>query len=117
MSITLRDVGFLARVSLLLAAFAYFVGGVAGPGAHAHWIGSGAAAVVPEPDSGAPAPEGERGCFVCQILGAAGLPAVAVRLPDAPVRVAVSPLPLPQSTSHREPAPARARAPPPLRFL
>ncbi len=111
---SLHELGYLARLSLLVAALAYLVVGVAGPSLHSHSSAPVAAATSPAPerDGGIPFPDGERGCFVCQVLSASGLPAVAARLPELSVRLASNPAPLLQSLSHRDPAPSRARAPP-----
>ncbi|HEV2130741.1 MAG TPA: hypothetical protein VGR27_06540, partial [Longimicrobiaceae bacterium] len=106
-----------ARLSLLLAALLYFAGAVAGPTLHSH-VPADAGQVafsVPEKHSGGiPAPDAERGCFVCHILGGVGLPAVSLPLPVSAERLTSgTPLQLVE-VSFRAPAPSRARAPPPL---
>ncbi|CAN5793976.1 hypothetical protein BH23GEM7_BH23GEM7_21580 [soil metagenome] len=106
---------FQARLSLLLAALLYFAGAVAGPTLHSHVpadAGQVAFSVLEKHPGGLPAPDAERGCSVCHLLGGAGLPAMSLPLPGAGERITSdTPLQLAE-ISFRAPAPSRARAPP-----
>ncbi len=105
-------------MSLLLAALLYFAGAVAGPTLHSHLPGDAgqvAFSAAEKHPGGIPAPDAERGCFVCHLLGGVGLPAMDLPLPvSAEGLTGATPLQLAE-ISFRAPAPSQARAPPSLR--
>lgn len=109
---------FQARLSLLLAALLYFTGAVAGPTLHSHVpadAGRVAISVVEKHSGGIPAPDAERSCFVCHMLGGVGVPAMSLPLPISAERLTGgTPLQLVE-ISFRAPAPSQARAPPSFR--
>ncbi len=103
-----------ARLSLLVAALLHVVGGVAEPRLHAHAAAQAPLAVIEaaqDPGS-VPEPQEDRFCFVCQVLGGAGLPQAPSWLPEAPVSVVGVLSELDAGLPSSRTASAQARAPP-----
>lgn len=106
-----------AHLGLLLAAFLQFAGVAAGPWAHlsAQEAPSGHASVLAAPADDQPAdppPHNELSCFVCQALGAAGLPGEDPSLPEYLVAAAAEAPPTESARPLLRAASPRARSPP-----
>lgn len=106
-----------AHLGLLLAAVLQLAGVAAGPWAHlsAQEAGPAHAAVLAAPADEAPAeqpPHNELDCFVCQALGAAGLPGADPSLPEYLVAAAAEALSAESARSLLRAALPQARAPP-----
>jgi hypothetical protein len=107
---------YAARWTLLLAALLHFAGAAAGPLTHAHfWEAGDVSSVLAaggEHGSGLPPADAERGCYLCQALGAAAAPAPGA-VGSLPGREAADALAEPNLPVHQRVAlDTRARAPP-----
>jgi hypothetical protein len=103
-----------SRLVLLLAAFLYMGGSVAGPVVHAAALARAAAEQSDGPRKSTPPAHDERDCAVCQAFSAAPLPAEEAVLPFVVSQHSREVLPAPVLHALVVPATARARAPPVL---
>ncbi len=105
---------FGARLSLMLAALLYVVGGAAEPRLHTHVTAAAPLSVIEAADDpgGMPPPQEDRLCFACQVLGAVGLPAIGASLPEAPLSFVSARQDLDAGLPSSRVAPTRARDPP-----
>lgn len=106
-----------AHLGLLLAAFLQFAGVAAGPWAHlsAQETAPAQAGILAAPADEAPAeppPHNELDCFVCQALGAAGLPGEDPSLPEYLVAAAAEAPPAESARPLLRAALPQARSPP-----
>ena len=109
-----RFAGWFSRLCLVFAALLYFAGAAAGPWAHARAVGWSSVATFSdgEQDRGGPVSHSEIGCFVCQALGAVGLPVYASIPPLSIVDSSAPPIQAVRTFASAPSSAPNARAPP-----